>query len=335
MKKNFWKGKNGPLLIAEIGGNHEGNFAYAKKLTKQAIDSGVDVVKYQLYSGNSLVNYKISPDRNKHFKKFELSRDQHIALAKLCLKSGVQYNASIWDIKMINWINKYLKFYKIGSGDLTAFPIISEFAKKGKPILLSTGLSNISEIKKTIKFITKINSDYKKNDMIAIMQCTSLYPTNDKDVNLSVIPKLKKIFKYEIGYSDHSIGDLALLISYLQGANILEFHFTDTRKGKSFRDHFVSLTKDEVVKLCKNIKRAKDLLGNSNKKVLKSEINSGNLKSFRRALYFNKDIFKGQLITKEDIVCLRPNVGLDARKEKLIIGKKSPKNFKALDMIKL
>ena len=122
----------------------------------------VDDVKYQLYSGNSLVNYKISPDRNKHFRKFELSRNQHIALAKLCLKSGVQYNASIWDIKMINWINKYLKFYKIGSGDLTAFPIISEFAKKGKPILLSTGLSNLSEIKIQLNSSQKLILNIKK-----------------------------------------------------------------------------------------------------------------------------------------------------------------------------
>tara|TARA_B100000989_G_scaffold296386_1_gene279518 strand:- start:13153 stop:14178 length:1026 start_codon:yes stop_codon:yes gene_type:complete len=335
IKKNIWRGKFGPLLIAEIGGNHEGNFSYAKKLTKEAIKSGADVIKFQLYSGNRLVNSKISPKRNEHFKKFELTKNQHLKLAEMCIKSGVQYNASIWDTSMIDWVDKYLNFYKIGSGDLTAYPIISEFAKRGKPILLSTGLSNFSEIKKTINFIVKKNPIYKKKHMIALMQCTSLYPTNDVDINLSVIPELKKIFKYEVGYSDHSIGDLALLISYLKGAKILEFHFTDTRKNKKFRDHFVSLTKDEVIKLSLNLQRTKKLLGNPKKEAIRSEIKSGHLKSFRRAIYFNKNIAKGDIIKNEDIVCLRPNEGLDARKADLIIGKKSPKIFKALEKIKL
>lgn len=322
-------------MIAEIGGNHEGNFQYAKKLTMQAIQSGADVVKFQIYSGDGLVNKKVSPERNKHFKKFQLSKDQHIKLAKLCVSSGVQYNASIWDLKMIDWVDKYLKFYKIGSGDLTAYPIISEFAKRGKPILLSTGLSNLKEIRDTIDFIKKINPNYKKKHMIAIMQCTSMYPTDDKDVNLKVIDKFKDMFNYEVGYSHHSFGDLALQISYTKGASVLEFHFTDKREGKTFRDHFISLTKNEVITLCSKLKRIKNLLGIDKKYALKSEIKSGHIKSFRRAIYFNKDIKKGEYIKKNDIVCLRPNEGLDARKINKILGKKSTKNFDAYQKIKL
>ena len=335
IKKNFWSGKNGPLMIAEIGGNHEGNFQYAKKLTKQAIQSGADVVKFQIYSGDGLVNKKISPDRNKHFKKFQLTKDQHIQLAKLCVSAGVQYNASIWDLKMIDWVVRYIKFYKIGSGDLTAYPIIREFVKRGKPILLSTGLSNFKEIKDTINFIKKINPNYKKKNMIALMQCTSMYPTDDKDVNLRVIDKFKDMFNYKIGYSHHSLSDLALQIAYTKGASILEFHFTDKREGRTFRDHLISLTKNDVLNLCSKFKRIKNLLGKDKKRVLKSEIKSGHIKSFRRALYFNKDIKKGEYITKNDIVCLRPNEGLDARKINKILGKKSIKNFSAYQKIKL
>lgn len=335
INKNFWSGKHGPLMIAEIGGNHEGNFQYAKKLTKQAIQSGVDVIKFQIYSGDGLVNKKISPDRNKHFKKFQLTKSQHIELAKLCVSSGVQYNASIWDLKMIDWVDKYLKFYKIGSGDLTAYPIISEFAKRGKPILLSTGLSNLKEIKDTINFIKKLNPNYKKKNMLALMQCTSMYPTDDKDVNLRVIDKFRNLFKYEIGYSHHSFGDLALQIAYTKGASVLEFHFTDKREGKTFRDHLISLTKSEVISLCSKFKRIKSLMGNDKKFALKSEIKSGHIKSFRRALYLNKDIKKGEFISKNDIDCLRPNEGLDARKINKILGKKSKKNFKSYQKIKL
>ena len=108
---NFWKGKHGPLLIAEIGGNHQGNFNYAKKLTRMAIESGVDVVKFQLYSGDGIVNKKISPERNKHFKKFELSKQQHIELAKMCINAGAQYSASIWDLEMIDWMDTTGKDY--------------------------------------------------------------------------------------------------------------------------------------------------------------------------------------------------------------------------------
>ena len=322
-------------MIAEIGGNHEGNFAYAKKLTKNAIDSGADVIKFQIYTGDGIVNKKISPERHKHFSKFQLTKEQHIELAEICYKAKVQYNASIWNLDMIDWVDKYLKFYKIGSGDLTAYPIIHEFTKRGKPILLSTGLSNLNEIKNTINFIKKSNPVYKKKNMLAIMQCTSMYPTEDDDVNILVIDKFKKLFNLEIGYSHHSFGDLALLIAYIKGANILEFHFTDDRKNKVFRDHLISLTKNEVQNLITKFQRVKKLLGRSEKITLKSEIKSGHLKSFRRAIFFNKDIAKGKLIKDTDLVCLRPNEGLDARKIKKILGKKSPKNFKAFEKIKI
>ena len=110
MKKSNWKGKNGPLLIAEIGGNHEGNFSYAKKLTKLAIKSDVDVIKFQIYTGDTLVNKLSSPSRNKHFKKFQLTQDQHIYLAKMCndngVKSIIQPGGSINDKAIILEANK-------------------------------------------------------------------------------------------------------------------------------------------------------------------------------------------------------------------------------------
>jgi len=192
MKKFSWQGKNGPLLIAEIGGNHEGNFNYAKKLVKLAINSGVDVVKLQLYSGDQLVNRIESKSRYKHFKKFELNKNQHIYLAKLCKAFGVQYLASVWDLRMLDWIDKYLKFYKIGSGDLTALPVIKEFARRKKPIILSTGLSNLKEVNHTVNFLQKQNKIYKNKNQLAVLQCTSCYPTGDEEVNLKVMNTLKK-----------------------------------------------------------------------------------------------------------------------------------------------
>ena len=204
--KNNWKGKHGPLLIAEIGGNHEGNFEYALKLTKLAIDSNVDFVKFQLYTGDTLVSKVESPQRNKHFKKFELSMEQYIQLAELCEANGVKFMASVWNPDYVSWIDKYNPIYKIGSGDLTAYPVLKEFAKLGKPIILSTGLSTIDDIAGAVEVIQKENEIYKNPNFLSILQCTSMYPIPYEDANLSVIQTLKDIFHLPIGYSDHTEG---------------------------------------------------------------------------------------------------------------------------------
>ena len=331
--KNIWQGKFGPLLIAEIGGNHEGNFNYAKKLVKLAISSGVDVVKLQIYQGANLVSHVESKKRFYHFKKFELTKEQHIILAKICQKAKVFYLASVWDKKSLLWVDKYLKFYKIGSGDLTAYPILSELSRRGKPIILSTGLSNLSEINKTIKFIRSQNKIYKNRNYLSLLQCTSAYPTPDQEVNLNVIKSLIKKTNLTIGYSHHNKGDLALISSYLLGAKILEFHFTDTRKGKKFRDHKISLTPQETKLLIDKIKKINLLLGKEKKTPTKSEIRSNNIKTFRRAVYFNKDMKKGSVIKERDLTYLRPNHGVDARDYKKIIGRKILKNIKAFSRL--
>lgn len=335
MKNSIWLGKNGPMLIAEIGGNHEGNFEYAKKLTKLAIKSGVDVVKFQIYTGNTLVNKVISPSRHEHFKKFQLKKDQHIYLAEMCRRNGVKYLASVWDQQALEWIDKYLDFYKIGSGDLTCFPLIKKLAKKGKPIILSTGLSTLREVNQTIKFLIKQNKKYKLKNNLSILQCTSSYPTPDKEANLNVIKILKKNNSITPGYSDHTIGSLALKIAYSLGAEILEFHFTDTRKNKIFRDHKVSLTPNETVDLIKDLKKINELQGSGVKKPTKSEVKSNHIISFRRGVFLNKDYMKGQKILEKDLVFLRPNVGLDSRNYKKIIGKKVKINIKKLKKINL
>mgnify|MGYP006103427899 CR=1 FL=1 len=333
MKKLSWDGKNGPLLIAEIGGNHEGDFAYAKRLTKLAIKSDVDIIKFQIYSGETLVNNLISPNRFKHFKKFQLSKKQHIYLAEMCLANGIKYLSSIWDTKVLKWLDKYLEIYKIGSGDLTAYPIIKEFAKKGKPIILSSGLSNSKEIKNTINFLISKNKKYGSKEFLSVLQCTSSYPTIDQEANLKIVTQLVNNNSITAGYSDHTIGSLALKSAYTLGAQILEFHFTDTRKNKTFRDHKVSLNLNETKELIIDLKRIKNLLGTNIKKPTASEIKSKHLISFRRGIYLNKNLEKDAKIKESDLVCLRPNIGVDARDYKNIIGRKVKRNIKKLEKL--
>ena len=187
----FWNGKYGPLLIAEIGGNHEGNLDYAHKLLDLAINSKADVIKFQVYNPENLVNRNIDVDRFNHFKRFTLKPHEHVELAKKCLSNNKIYLASVWDTDSIQWIDDFTKYYKIGSGDLTAYQIIDGLTKTKKPLILSTGLSNYNQIDRTIKFIQSKDPIYKKTEMIALLQCTSNYPNPENEANLGVIIDFK------------------------------------------------------------------------------------------------------------------------------------------------
>ena len=321
-KKDFY-------LIAEIGGNHQGSFEKAKIICDLAIKSGVDCIKFQLYSAKNLVNKKIDIERYKHFQTFELTKDQHIFLAKKCSQSGIDYTASVWDMEMFEWIEPYMKFIKVGSGDLTSYNFLKLFAKTNKPIVLSSGLSFQKEVSEAIEFIRKCNPNYNKFGMLSILQCTSMYPIGDDDANLAVIKELSKIKNIIPGYSDHTVGLDALVHSISLGAKVLEFHFTDDKKNKTFRDHQVSLELNDVYELIARCKKLITMIGNPQKIPINIEIDNGHRISFRRAIFPNRDVKKGEIITEEKIYCLRPNKGLCASKYNLLIGKKAK-----IDLIK-
>jgi len=324
---SIFRGKHGPLLIAEIGGNHEGDFDYAVELTNLAIETNVDYVKYQLYTGDHLVNPVISPDRNKHFKKFELGGDQYIALAQMVQKAGIGFMASVWDVDFFDWIDPYLDIYKVGSGDLTAYSILKGIADRGKPIILSTGLSSESEVLDAVRFLQEVDTRYSRPENLAILQCTSMYPIDNRDAHLNVMGRLKSLTGLTIGYSDHTIGTKALSYAVAKGAEILEFHFTDRREGKQFRDHKVSLMPIEVLQLQQEIRLINDFLGDERKNPVQIELDNEHRISFRRAVYPVRDIPKGTIIREDDLIVLRPNVGIDARYFYQLIGKKAKRDL--------
>ena len=276
-----------------------------------------------------------SLQRNQHFKNFELSKENHLELAELCKKNFIGYAASVWHEDFFSWIDDYLDFYKIGSGDLTAYPILKKIARIGKPILLSTGLATESDIMESIKFIQKINSDYVKKGMLALLQCTSMYPINFSDAHLNVMQRLREITKLSyIGYSDHTIGIDALKYAYAMKANILEFHFTDNRLNRSFRDHTVSLTKKDVKQLINEIQTINKLKGNYKKIQLEIELENNHVNTFRRALYLKHDLPKGSTIKEDDLIALRPNHGICSSQSESLIGKITNKNIKAYEILK-
>ena len=154
--------KNKVYFIAEIGSNHEGSFFEAKKILKDCIKSNADCAKIQIYTAKNIVSKKFSIERYKHFSKLKLEIEQYLELAHIAKKSEKDFSASVWDVKLISLFSKYLKFFKIGSGDITNYEIIEEITRTGKPIVISTGLSSIKEIGNTISFVEKCNKKYKK-----------------------------------------------------------------------------------------------------------------------------------------------------------------------------
>jgi len=322
-------------LIAEIGGNHEGDFAVAKELLYSALNTECEVIKFQIYTGDTLVNPKLSPNRNKHFKKFELSVDQYHELAEITEAHGKEFNASIWDKNLFEEFKKYLKFIKIGSGDMTNYPLLKQMAATELPIVLSTGLSTFVEVNDAIAFLKKENAIYKSKENLCVLQCTSMYPIPNSEANLNVLNAYESL-NVEVGYSDHTIGNKALSVAYARGASTLEFHFTLERlKSREFRDHKVSLIARDVNSLVEELNDIDDLLGSRIKSPTKSELESGHRSTFRRAVFLNKSKNRGEIINLNDLTFLRPEIGVPAKDYSLILGKKCNRDIDKLDPLDL
>lgn len=309
------------FLIAEIGGNHEGDFDYARRLTELACATRCDAVKFQIYTGDTLVSRVASPERNAHFKKFELSRDQYLELAGICRDQGKEFLASVWNPTSFEWIEPVVSRYKVGSGDLTAVPILEATAALEKPVILSCGLATYDEIAAAVEVLEAASSVYKQADMVSLLQCTSMYPIPASEANLRVITELKSRFGRPVGYSDHTEGSLALESAVALGAEILEFHFTDEREGKIFRDHKVSLTPSEVDALANRVAIVEELRGDAIKRPTPSEVSGDHITSFRRAIYPARDLEAGRVLGPEDLVALRPLQGIDARDWHRVLGR--------------
>ncbi len=318
---SLFQGAHGPWLIAEIGGNHEGHYAEALRLAELALEAGADAVKFQIYYGDTLVSSVASPDRLAHFRRFELSRDEHCAIASRVLSSGRGYVASVWDLDAFGWIAPFLTACKIGSGDLTAPPFLRAAARTGKPLILSTGLSDRAEIEAAVAFLRALEPGYHDRSRLAVLQCTSMYPIADSDAHLAVMTDLASLGT-TVGYSDHTLGHRALEVAAAMGAQVLEFHFTDRKHDRDFRDHQLSLDSDDLRSLIRSLDEIRTLQGTAVKEPLAIEIANDHPRSFRRAVYPIRDILAGEILDAGNLSVLRPNVGIDARDYDRVLGRR-------------
>jgi N-acetylneuraminate synthase/N,N'-diacetyllegionaminate synthase len=324
---NFGK----PILIAEIGGNHNGSLALAKDLMCSAHENGADIVKFQSYSGDGLVNKKLRSERYNHFKKLMLTDEEWVELAEFSKKQNIPFSSSVWDLHYFKLLDKYISIYKVGSGDLNNFHLLEAFIKTKKPLIISTAMSNYKMIKRVFDFIQKTDPSLIKNNNLGILQCSAIYDDPSlKHVHLKSMMNLMKKFPCKIGFSNHAVGINASIAALTLGAEILEFHYTFDKTNSSYRDHKLSFDQYDLKLVSSFRNQIKDILGNEGKEILPQE--SQHIKEFRRGVYLSRSIEKGETIAEKDLIFLRPEQGIsmwDPYKD--LIGKKAKKSINSLD----
>ena len=335
------------FIIAEAGVNHNGRIDLAKKLIDAAKTAGADAIKFQTFTSKNLVTRTASmaeyqeKNTNKSEKQYdmisrlELSYKQFLELKKYCDKKEILFLSTPHTQDTLEFLNKIIPIFKVGSGDLTNIPFLKEIAKKGKPIILSTGMSNMQEISDAINAIKEEN-----NNKIAILHCTTSYPCPLKDVNLSAMKTLMNKFPYPVGYSDHTIGLDTSQLAVREGATIIERHLT-LDKNLDGPDHKASLEPEELktlILLIRNNKfnisqnNEKIIMGSPEKKPTEEELKIQ--KIARKSVVAAKRIKKGEIITSKHLIIKRPGTGLKPVKIYDIIGSLSTRNISKDEMIK-
>lgn len=320
------------FIIAEIGVNHNNNLEYSKKLIDFCSSNNVDAVKFQTFKAEKLAQkntpkvlyQKINKDDNEnHFdmlKKLELSKKDHFILKKYCEKKNIEFISTPYDIESAKFlISLKLKTIKVASADLTDYFLHDFLSKTKKKIILSTGMSNLKNIKETLAL-------YKKgfNNKISLLHCVSNYPCSNSSLNLNCIEILKK-FGYEIGFSDHSKDHLSSSIAISKGAKIIEKHIT-LDNNLPGPDHRTALNLKDFKEFLNQIKKTNIMLGNSAKQIQKEEKEM--LKISRKSPYYVANFLKEKKLQKKDIIMLRPFTGFKFLDFKKIINKKLKKNVK-------
>ena len=321
--------KNNIYIIAEIGINHGGNFKLAKKLTFLAKKAGADAAKFQVFDPKTLSRDIKTRKKNKSLKtkmweNVSLKYNELKKLKKYCNEIKIDFICSVFDKKSLNQvISLSPKFIKIASSDITDTYLMKMIKDSGKKVILSTGMSDKEEIRTALKILGK---------RIFLLHCVSQYPCDKKNANIRRMLTLKKEFRVNVGYSDHTIGTNACFIAIMLGAQMIEKHFTINKKLKGL-DHKISADPADLKSIVEFGKSKKFIIGNG--KINPSKIESKNKKNFRKGIYYIKDFEKGVKISHSKILIGRPETKLKIGQIKKILNKKIRKKVLKYNEIKL
>jgi N-acetylneuraminate synthase len=324
-----------PYVIAELGSNHNGDMSLAKKLIDAAKLAGADCVKFQSWSKNTIFsrktyddNYFLGDDYRERtdYSLEEIVDDYSISEAELremklyADEAGIDCISTPFSRQEVNFLVDDLRasFIKVASMDLNNYPLLRYIAEKGRPILLSTGLSNLAEIDEAIKVIETAG-----NTQIVILHCVSIYPPEDNQINLRNMDTLAQAYPYPVGFSDHSLGTCIPIAAIARGACIIEKHFTLDKDMEGW-DHKVSATPDEMKTLVDDGHRVFEALGSRRIERVESQ---ERLDAFRRSIVAARDIAEGEVITEDAIDYKRPGTGLPPQASEFVIGRTARRNI--------
>lgn len=322
----------GVYIIAEAGVNHNGDLNLAKDMVKEAKRAGCDCIKFQTYHTENLVTsdapkaeYQVQNTGNGKsqydmLKNLELTPENFYELSLICQKEEIDFMSTPFDLDSVDVLSHLLvKAYKVSSGDLTNKMLLEYIALKDRPIILSTGMATIEEIKEAVAWI-----ENKGNKKISLLHCTSNYPAPFRDVNMKAMVTMAEQFPYPVGYSDHTKGIEISIMAVAMGAQIIEKHFTLSRELKG-PDHKASLEPDEMKDLVNAIRNVEIAFGDGIKTLSDSEINTREVA--RKSLVTAGDFCQGYILKEGDLLVKRPGTGTAPKFVEDFIGKKLKSNL--------
>lgn len=327
-------------IIAEAGVNHNGSIELAKKMVDVAKKSGADCIKFQTFVSKNIVSksagkaeyQKQQTDANESqldmLKKLELTFDEFIKLSEYCKEKEIEFLSTAFDFESIDFLNGLdMKRWKIPSGDITNLPYLIKIAKLGKPVILSTGMSTMNDIRSAILVLKENGSGD-----ITVLHCTTEYPTPYEDVNLKAMNAIQDEFDVPVGYSDHTKWIEISIAAVALGATVIEKHFTLDRNMEG-PDHKASLEPDELKTLVSVIRNVEIAIGSGVKQPAESE--KKNMAIARKSIIAKRNIAKGEIFTEENLTVKRPGNGISPMKWFEVIGQEASRDFEEDELIEL
>jgi len=322
--------KNPCYIIAEIGINHNGDLEVAKKLIDIAVDSGANAVKFQkrdlesIYQKQILENPTLDSQGTEILidvlNEVEFNEEDFKKIIDHCKEKKITFLCTPWDIHSVDFLEKFdVPAYKIASADMTNLPLIKYISKTGKPIIISTGMSSMEEIEKTVDFIKKENAEF------LLLHCNSTYPSPVELLNLNLIPVLREKFDVPIGYSGHESGIIPSVTASSMGAVMIERHITLDKTMEGL-DQAASLEPEELKKMVEYIRESEKSKGDTNKKMTRGEILQREV--LGKSIVCASEIKKGDIFSEENIEIKSPSRGLSPQFYYELLGGKSSRDIK-------
>lgn len=308
-----------PYIIAEVNSSHNGNIVTAKKMAEQIKEAGCDCVKFQSWSPESLYSrtyYDSNPIAKRIVQKFSLSEHDLLELSNYCNEIGISFSSTPYSIKEVDFLVEEcnVPFIKIGSMEINNYDFLSYIAQKKLPVILSTGMSEMDEIRKAVSLF-----EANGNSTLILLHCISIYPAEKSTIHLNNILGLMEEFpNYPIGFSDHTFGTEIAVAATALGAGVIEKHFT-LDKTKMGMDNNMAIEPDEMALLVQNCTNVYEAMGTRERIVTEAEY--AQRMRMRRSVIYTKSLKAGSKITPEDLDVKRPGDGLDPGRMADIIGK--------------